>query len=173
MYDYLIQNVEKEIGTIITSDIWTANLESIIEKSSNCIKINVKFYIEDYYFYKELKFVYEHFYNLTLINNEIVRQLKMLNDYTIFILDLLAKDYEIITDDWCLRLSEKNIVSPIETNLTFLFFKKTDSNVMFDKTINFTIDSYISKEYFDNVTANYLIKLNQPIDIDFYKNLIN
>jgi hypothetical protein len=173
MCEHLIQIVEKEIGTTITSDIWAVDLESILEKNTKYIKINAKFHIGDYFFYKELKFVSEHFNEFIQINNEFIRQLKMLNDYTNFISNLLEKDYEIITDDWCLRLSEYNYVSPIETYLTILFFKKTDLNTMFDKVLCLTVDSYVSKEYFDNVNTTNLIILNQPIDINYYKNLIN
>lgn len=173
MCEHLIQIVEKEIGSTITSDIWAVNLESILEKNTRHIKINCKFYTEDYFFYKELKFVYGCFNEFIQIKNEFMRQLKMLNDYTNFISNLLAKDYEIITDDWCLRLSEYNYVSPIETCLTISFFKKTDLNVMFDKILSLTVDSYVSKEYFDNLNTTNLIILNQPIDINYYKNLIN
>ncbi len=173
MCNNFIESVENEIGSIITSDLWAAKLSGILEKNPKYIKISVNFFIEDYFFVKEFKLVYICFYNFIQIRDELIRHLNILNNYTNFISDLSDSNYEIKTNNWCLRLSEYNYVSPIETCLTISFFKKTDLNVMFDKILSLTVDSYVSKEYFDNLNTTNLIILNQPIDINYYKNLIN
>ena len=166
--------VESKLGNTITRQSWSATIERIVEKNPKSIKIDVRFFSQNYSFNQELKLVERHFDGEVKFNNEIVKFLKRLNDFTQTMSEITVQNSPSIITKWKVYVSDKIDVNPTYTIITYTYAQRVGQEIMsFEKDAHFTAQSFISKGAI-NADLNYKLELlNTPIDVNYYKNLIN
>ena len=166
----IIKIIEKKIGNTITRQNWTATLISIIERKQRSIKILVSFTKDQFIFEKELKLVDQHFDEDTKYNDEIIRQLKRLNDFDQCIIDLKSQiDNPNISNKWKGFITEVIELNPIEVVIKVNYAK---TGMLIERDFKICEESFITKQnYLTQIDFN-VDRLNAPIQIGYYQSLI-
>lgn len=81
-FQEVIQHIESNIGTTLSSTHWTAQLLAITERTAKAIKVNVKFSTTGFSFNKEIKLFEAHYDSAAKFTQEINRQLNRLDNFT-------------------------------------------------------------------------------------------
>lgn len=165
--------IESKIGTTTERQGWTATLLKITERQEKSIKILVKFETDNFSFEEELKVYEEHFTEGVRYNDEIIRRLKRLKDYTAAITLFQEAEAPTITTKWKGFVSNVEVISPVEAKLTVMF-AVIDSGELLElvHTINTSADIFVSRQQILNLIEYQIEIFNRPIDINYYRSLI-
>jgi len=172
-FQELINKIENKIGNEVTRTTWKAKLLSVTERHAHAIRIEVLFSLLDdsFSFTRELKISEINFTDESRYNDEIVRYVKRLDDYSagIAILKVIS-DPPNINNKWkgyITNLAEKN---PIHSIMTVTY---STTGMTFEKEVHLRADDYISRQFINNQIDDNVIKLNIPLELPYYQNLIN
>lgn len=173
-FQEVINKIENKIGESIVRQGWTATLLSITGRRPKSIKVLIRFTEGSFSFERELKLVDQHFDEDSKYSDEIIRQLKRLNDYSKAVIDFsVISDPPNITNKWKAYISEVVIKDPITATLVFTYVKNQSGELMtFTKEYPINAESFISKQFIGDDIDRKLELLNTPIDITYYQNLI-
>ena len=165
--------IESKIGATTERQGWTATLLRITERQEKSIKIAVQFETDGFSFEEELKLYEEHFAEGIRYNDEIIRRLKRLKDYSAAITVFQETKRPTITTRWKGFVSNVEVISPVEAKLT-VTFAVIDSGELLElvHTINISSEVFVSRQQILDLIAYQIEIFNRPIDINYYKSLI-
>ena len=171
--DNLVQRITNKLGESVTRQIWTATLVRIIEVKPTSIKVLVKFSTTNFSFDKELKIVESNFDSDTKWNDEIIRQLRRLNDYTNAITQYITQSQSAlpsITNNWKGAVTGVTVYNPVNSAVTVLYFR---NGFAIEKQYNFSVENFNENISLADIRQQVVHALNAPIAIEYYQNIIN